>query len=221
MRGGSREQNQRDALLSFDTTLPTSCPGLSAGRTLKEMRFPMSIQLKYVSLSCLYSLSPQLSWPSRHLIIVPGSRNRRLLCPNRRFCGAGRKNSNDYPNGNPTDPTTGLLRPAFPWTAAAISPASAKSVVQISPCLVTMRTRLPRCKQPSARAAPQLQATVAVIVQHPQPATANPRLSLGCRLEDSDLISGAAVQMYTVFRSQQPYQAALRVNGARYVITSA
>src|SRR5271166_5770430 len=37
-----------DDLLSFDTTLPTSCPGLSAGRTLKEMMFRMSKQLKYI-----------------------------------------------------------------------------------------------------------------------------------------------------------------------------
>ena len=37
-----------DDLLSFDTTLPTSCPGLSAGRALKEMMFRMSKQLTYI-----------------------------------------------------------------------------------------------------------------------------------------------------------------------------
>ena len=48
LRGRSRAQNLRDDLLSFDTTLSTSCPGLSAGRTLNEMIFSMSKQLRYI-----------------------------------------------------------------------------------------------------------------------------------------------------------------------------
>ena len=36
-RDGTRERELSDDLLRFDTTLPTSCLGLSAGRTQKKM----------------------------------------------------------------------------------------------------------------------------------------------------------------------------------------
>ena len=48
VRGRSLRAKLRDDLLSFDTTLLTSRPGLPAGRTLKKKMFRMNKQLKYI-----------------------------------------------------------------------------------------------------------------------------------------------------------------------------
>ena len=208
MRDGTREQNLSDDLLSFDTTLPTSCPGLSAGRTLKEMMFRMSKQLRYIIILLFIvviaaaqtaNAQPQYlwSWPKKLLKTWPKGRIQVI-----------RHQS--------------LLRPAFPWTAAAISPASAKSVVQISPSLVSMRTRLPRCKQPSDAGCTTAPSNSCSNCPTPTGAPApNPQCLwvVAWRITDyqlSDDCCRTRIQIY------QPYPAALRVNGAHYVtITSA
>ena len=61
LRGRSRAQTLRDDLLSFDTTLSTSCSGLSAGRTLNEVMVNMSKQLRYIISVIIIVLAAALS----------------------------------------------------------------------------------------------------------------------------------------------------------------
>ena len=99
--------------------------------------------------------------------------------------------------------------PCVPIDCGGYFACFCQSVVRIVPSLVHMQ-RLPCCKQPSARAAPWLQTTIVVSVT---------QISLAptCLWVAASVGGGVRGLLNAIHQMNQPYPAALRINGARSV----